>query len=180
MPYDYLTINDNDLNKGITSASYFNANLQSLYEQQLVNKDVFYGESDDDLFEFTLYNNNQQFVNFNRIIPSITSQLLANKEMEISKGDQYLPILSVQDTCEAISMAIQTDQASCSASPMWYGKLKDLANLMHQALKKGNLKVKLSKVSIDDSFPQVQFPPTVKNWSPSFGFEDFLITLKSM
>ena len=114
-----------------------------------------------------------------RIIPSITSQLLANKEMEISKGDQYLPILSVQDTCEAISMAIQTDQASCSASPMWYGKLKDLANLMHQALKKGNLKVNLSKVSIDDSFPQVQFPPTVKNWSPNFGFEYFLASLES-
>lgn len=114
-----------------------------------------------------------------RVIPSITSQLLANKEIEISKGDQYLPILSVQDTCEAISMAIQTDQDSCSASPMWYGKLKDLANLMHQALKKGNLRVNPSKVSIDDSFPQVQFPPTVKNWSPNFGFEYFLASLES-
>jgi nucleoside-diphosphate-sugar epimerase len=114
-----------------------------------------------------------------RIIPSITSELLANKEMQISKGDQYLPILGVQDTCVAISMAIQTDQDSCSASPMWYGKLKDLANLMHQTLKKGNLKVNPSKVSIDDSFPPVQFPPSVNNWSPSFGFEDFLATLEN-
>jgi len=56
MPYDYLTINDNDLNKGLTSASYFSTDLQALYEQQLISEDIFYGESDDDLFEFTLYN----------------------------------------------------------------------------------------------------------------------------
>jgi len=84
MPYDYLTINDNDLNKGITSASYFNANLQSLYEQQVVSNDVFYGESDDDLFEFTLYNNNQQLVSFNRVIPSVTYSILQGSYRDIN------------------------------------------------------------------------------------------------
>lgn len=84
MPYDYLTINDNDLNKGITSASYFNANLQSLYEQQVVSEDIFYGESDDDLFEFTLYNNNQQLVSFNRVIPSVTYSVLQGSYRDIN------------------------------------------------------------------------------------------------
>ncbi len=84
MPYDYLTINDNDLNKGITSASYLNANLQSLYEQKLVNEDIFYGESDDDLFEFTLYNNNQQLVSFNRVVPSVTYSVLQGSYRDIN------------------------------------------------------------------------------------------------
>ena len=84
MPYDYLTINENDLNKGIASASYFDANLQSLYEQKLVNEDIFYGESNDDLFELTLYNNNQQLINFNRVVPSVTYSVLQGSYRDIN------------------------------------------------------------------------------------------------
>ena len=84
MPYDYLTINDNDLNKGLTSASYFSTDLQALYEQQLISEDIFYGESDDDLFEFTLYNNNQQLINFNRVVPSVTYSVLQGSYRDIN------------------------------------------------------------------------------------------------
>jgi len=41
MPYDYLTINEQDLAYGIVSASYFDSNLQSLYEQQVLNSHKF-------------------------------------------------------------------------------------------------------------------------------------------
>lgn len=84
MPYEYLTINENNLNKGLTSASYFDANLQSLYDQKLVSEDIFYGESNDDLFELTVYNNNQQVINFNRVIPSVTYSIIQGSYRDIN------------------------------------------------------------------------------------------------
>ena len=41
MPYNYLTINESGLNSGLVSASYFDVELQSLYEQQYSTNEIF-------------------------------------------------------------------------------------------------------------------------------------------
>ena len=60
MPYNYLTINESGLNSGLVSASYFDVELQSLYEQQILNSESFFGDSNDDIIELSIYNSNQQ------------------------------------------------------------------------------------------------------------------------
>ena len=76
MPYDYLTINEQDLAYGIVSASYFDSNLQSLYEQQILDTEEFFGDSNDDIIELSIYNSSQQPISFNRIIPSTTYSIV--------------------------------------------------------------------------------------------------------
>ena len=60
MPYDYLTINELGLANGIVSASYLSQDLQSLYEQQILNSENFFGDSNDDILELSVYNSNQE------------------------------------------------------------------------------------------------------------------------
>jgi hypothetical protein len=88
MPYDYLTINTNDLSYGIVSASYLPENLQSLYEQKLVNDSAFFGDSGDDIIEFTVYNNNQEPLLFNRIVPKVTYSVINSTYKDINNVEQ--------------------------------------------------------------------------------------------
>ena len=60
MPYDYLTINDNDLNQGIVSASYFDVETQNLYEQKILDSQQFFGDNQDDIIEISIYDSNSK------------------------------------------------------------------------------------------------------------------------
>jgi len=115
--------------------------------------------------------------NINRIIPSITKGLQSGQITEISRGEQFLPILGVEDCCSAISAAILTDQLICSAAPMWYDRVNLLASEMENAISRGVVQVNPEKMSIDNSFPKVEFPPMVKNWIPKMTFNDFISQL---
>lgn len=84
MPYDYLTINENNLSNGIVSASYLSQDLQSLYEQQLLDNGAFFGDSGDDIFEFTLYNSNQEPISFNRVIPKVTYSVIQSTYRDVN------------------------------------------------------------------------------------------------
>ena len=84
MPYDYLTINEQDLAYGIVSASYFDSNLQSLYEQQILDTEEFFGDSNDDIIELSIYNSSQQPISFNRIIPSTTYSIVESSYRDIN------------------------------------------------------------------------------------------------
>ena len=112
--------------------------------------------------------------NTNRIIPFITEALQNGQIAEISQGEQFLPILGVEDCCTAIGAAILTDQLICSATPIWYGRVNRLASEMEKTISRGVVEVNLERESIDNSFPRVEFPPTVKNWTPKMTFNDFL------
>lgn len=112
-----------------------------------------------------------------RIISSLTSQLNKGKEVTISSGEQFLPILAVEDACRAISKAIKTDQVMCSATPIWYGRVSELATLIHQRIGRGLVLSDPSRVSVDAKYPQVVFPPRVQDWQPSILFDDFLSSI---
>ena len=88
MPYDYLTINEQDLSYGIVSASYLSSDLQSLYEQQIVDNEAFFGDTNDDIIELSIYNSNQQPILFNRIIPSTTFSIVESSYRDINNQPQ--------------------------------------------------------------------------------------------
>ena len=135
MPYDYLTINENNLNFGLTSASYFSVELQSLYEQKIVKDDVFYGESDDDLFEFSLYNNNQQLISFNRVIPSVTYSVLQGSYRDVNNIPRTYnfanPFTNVVSYDDNILLHSQFDLKENQVSPglyyLLYNPLRNIA-----------------------------------------------------
>ena len=117
--------------------------------------------------------------NTNRIIPSITKNLQSGQIAEISRGEQFLPILEVKDCCSAIIATIQTNQLICTATPMWYDSVKILASIMENAISKGMVQINSNKKSIDNSFPRVEFPPTVNNWTSKMSFNDFISQLST-
>ncbi len=117
--------------------------------------------------------------NSNRIIPSMTKSLQSGQVTEISRGEQFLPILEVKDCCAAVIAAILTDQLNCSATPMWYDSVKLLASKMETAISRGVVRVNPEKMSIDNSFPKVEFPEMVKNWTPRMTFNDFMSQLEA-
>lgn len=85
MPYDYLIINEANLSNGITSASYFTTDLQKLYSQRTEDTDkVFFGDNEDDIFEFSLYDSNQNLISFNRILPKITYSVINGQYKDIN------------------------------------------------------------------------------------------------
>lgn len=86
MPYDYLTINESELNFGLVSASYFDVKTQNLYEQQIINQDLFFGDSDEDLIELSIFDTDQNLINFNRIIPKITYSVLEGEFRDINNN----------------------------------------------------------------------------------------------
>jgi nucleoside-diphosphate-sugar epimerase len=112
--------------------------------------------------------------NSNRFIPFVTQTLLNNQIAQISQGEQYLPILGVEDCCSAISASMLTDQVICSATPIWYGRVNHLASLVEKVISRGVVNINREIKSVDNSFPRVDFPPTVKNWTPKMTFDDFL------
>ena len=94
MPYNYLTIDENGLNAGLVSASYFDTELQSLYEQKYSTNEIFFGDSDDDLIEFSLYNSAQEPLTFNRVIPSITYSVIQGDYLDINGQPQNYRVLN--------------------------------------------------------------------------------------
>lgn len=113
----------------------------------------------------------------NRIISSLTWQLNNGEQVTISSGEQFLPILAVEDACRAISKSIETDQIMCSATPVWYGRVSELAALIHERIGKGLVLSDPTRISVDAKYPQVVFPPRVKSWEPSILFGEFLSSI---
>ena len=84
MPYDYLTINELGLANGIVSASYLSQDLQSLYEQQILNSENFFGDSNDDILELSVYNSNQEPILFNRVIPTTSYSVVQSTYKDVN------------------------------------------------------------------------------------------------
>ena len=116
----------------------------------------------------------------NRLIPTLTNKLQNGELAEISQGEQFLPILGIEDCCSAIVAAISTNQLVCSAAPIWYDRVKLLAKIMEKTISKGEVRMNIAKKSLDNAFPRVDFPPHVKNWNPSLTFDDFISELENL
>lgn len=86
MPYSYLTFDNQSLTNGIVSGSYFTTDLQSIYEQKIVNKEKYFGTSENDIIEFSLYNTNQEIISFNRVIPTVSYSIIRGTYNDINNS----------------------------------------------------------------------------------------------
>jgi nucleoside-diphosphate-sugar epimerase len=102
----------------------------------------------------------------NRLIPASIEAFRSGKTFRTSPGEQFLPIIHVDDAITAILSAVDSSQILCSASPVWYGKVKELLSLIRDQLGYGTFLTDTKLASIDTNFPRVEFPPPVINWSP--------------
>jgi len=84
MPYSYLTFDETTLNTGVASGSYFTENLQELYEQKLVNRERYFGTSESDIIEYTLYNSSQEDIAFNRVVPTVSYSVTQGSYRDIN------------------------------------------------------------------------------------------------
>lgn len=88
MPYNYLTYNENLLNVGAVENSYFSEDLQSLYGQTFLNEEQYFGNSDTDVIEYTLYNSRFEFLDFNNILPKTNYSVLQGSYKDINQENK--------------------------------------------------------------------------------------------
>lgn len=89
MPYSYLNFDEATLNTGIASGSYFAPDLQELYEQKYLNRERFFGTSDSDIIEYTLYNSSQENIAFNRVVPTVSYSVVQGSYRDINNKLTY-------------------------------------------------------------------------------------------
>jgi nucleoside-diphosphate-sugar epimerase len=109
-----------------------------------------------------------------RLINSAISAIVSNLEFDTSCGNQYLPILHVDDAISGILHLIEYPQSVSSCTPFWYGQVKDLLNLLTVALKFGQINYCRLPDPIDANFPKVEFPPSLSSWNPKMQIVEFL------
>jgi nucleoside-diphosphate-sugar epimerase len=101
--------------------------------------------------------------NANRFIPYTTKALQNGHIAEISQGEQFLPILGVEDCCSAIGAAILTDQLICSATPIWYDRVNRLAFMMENAIKVSSTALIIKKIQLKNLTPQTSILSILQN-----------------
>ncbi len=94
MPYNYITYNQELLENGIVSCSYFPTNLQEVYGETIVDKEQYFGNSENDVVEFSLYNSNQDFLEFNTIVPNTTFSVLQGNYTDINNEEQSYNVIT--------------------------------------------------------------------------------------
>ena len=102
----------------------------------------------------------------NRLIPSAAYSFHNGIVLRSSAGEQFLPILNVYDACRAISCALNSSQEICSAFPFWYGRVKELLQIIQAQVGRGQFRLDPDWKSIDHAFPRIVFPEPVINWRP--------------
>jgi len=99
-----------------------------------------------------------------RIFPTI---IIANKnktKTTFSNGDQFLPILHVNDACAAIELALISKQELSAATPVWYPSVLELVQKC--AVNIDLIEFKENLNPIDTAFAKVIFPPKVRGFKP--------------
>ena len=124
MPYEYLTFNESDLENGIITGSYFQEDIQSLYEQSIINEERYFGLSENDNVELTVYDTNQQLIRFDRIIPdykfSITQGTFFDINGNIQQYRSILPSTNYLKYNNDILLNVQHHLLSSNLSPGLY------------------------------------------------------------
>ncbi len=109
-----------------------------------------------------------------RLINSAINAIISNLEFDTSCGDQYLPILHVDDAISGILQLIENPQGISTCTPFWYGQVKELLNLITSAIKFGRINFCRLPDPIDANFPKVEFPPGLASWKPKMQINEFL------
>lgn len=109
--------------------------------------------------------------NEKRLNSILKEVLIQKKPIDLTSGLQFLPILHLDDACQAIMSSILTNQSFCSAKPVWYGRVYEYVLSLIDEENHHLLKFKPGVESVDAKFPKLDFPPQVKNFAPNKTFE---------
>jgi len=105
----------------------------------------------------------------------------AKKESEFvlnTSGEQYLPVLHVDDCVSGVLSAINSAAGEYHLTPTWYGELIELLRLINHFY---GLKISAtpSLKSVDAEYPKLNFSNRVNNWDPKVGIEAILTEFMS-
>jgi nucleoside-diphosphate-sugar epimerase len=103
-----------------------------------------------------------------RLFPTLFRESKAGRNVSLSSGTQFVPVLAVWDCCEAIEMGISCSPGTYSAAPVWYGRLSELIDIALPRLQGGTVNFDKETKSIDADFPMVDFGLPMPNWKAQF------------
>lgn len=113
-----------------------------------------------------------------RLISSAKSSLTRRETFETSNGSQFLPLLHVSDAVLGISQFIENPLGEAACTPFWYGRQKDLLDLMELQFDDAQVLYGLRPDPVDASFPRVEFPKSIDGWQPKMKIDEFLDWVK--
>lgn len=156
MPYEYLTFDETKLETEITSGSYFDQNLQELYEQTYVNQEQYFGLSEQDVVELSIYDSNQEFVRFDRIEPVykfvVTQGTFVDLNGNIQQYNSVSPSTNYLKYNNSVLLNIKNHLSSSNIGPgLYYTSYNFVRNIA------GNTTNKLVIKEISPSRTEVKF-----------------------
>jgi len=113
-----------------------------------------------------------------RLISSAKSSFIRHEPFETSNGSQFLPLLHVSDAVLGISQFIEHPAKIAACTPFWYGRQKELLDLMALQFHDSQVHYGLLPDPVDASFSRVEFPESVEGWQPKMKIDEFLDWIK--
>ena len=113
-----------------------------------------------------------------RLISSAKSSFIRHETFETSNGSQFLPLLHISDAVLGIGQFIENPTGKAACTPFWYGRQKDLLDLMALQFYDAQVLYGLRPDPIDASFPRVEFPKSIDGWQPKVKMKEFLEWIK--
>jgi nucleoside-diphosphate-sugar epimerase len=113
-----------------------------------------------------------------RLISSAKSSFIRREIFETSNGLQFLPLLHISDAVLGIGQFIENPTGEAACTPFWYGRQKDLLDLMASQFDDTRVLYGYRPDPIDASFPRVEFPKSIDGWQPKMKIDGFLDWVK--
>lgn len=156
MPYEYLTFNEVSVERGPVSGSYFPEEIQNLYDQSSDKKDSYFGLSEHDNVELSIYNSNQEFLRFSRIVQSnkflVTNGTFLDENQNLQSYTSIVPSTNYVKYDNKILMDVNNHLSSSNLSDglyyVSYNFIRDIA---------GNSKNNLIIKEVSPSRTEVKF-----------------------
>jgi nucleoside-diphosphate-sugar epimerase len=109
-----------------------------------------------------------------RLFPSLLREVGSGRNLSLSSGSQFLPILAIWDCCKVIELAITCAHGTYSATPVWYGRLTELVEEFLPLIGNGTVEFRENIKSVDSDFPKVNFSDCMPTWSAQFDMVQLL------
>jgi nucleoside-diphosphate-sugar epimerase len=103
-----------------------------------------------------------------RLFPTLLRELGSGRNIRLSSGSQFIPILAIWDCCDVIELAITCPSGTYSAAPVWYGRLTELVDEFLSEIGDGTVEFNRNLKSVDSDFPKVDFGNRMPNWKAQF------------
>jgi nucleoside-diphosphate-sugar epimerase len=113
-----------------------------------------------------------------RLISAAVSSFKCGEDFETTNGSQFLPLLHISDAVDGITRFMENPTKNASCSPFWYGRVKELLELISTQFLGVRVLYGRKPDPIDADFPRVEFPQPVEGWQPKMQLSEFLEWVK--